>query len=1246
MNNLTKSQRSTLKKNILKYNLPYPTDFRSRKNRDIINTELGKIEYEIESAKIDARKEQLRQASRRYRQKKRETKQIKRWMGNVAIGVKYIRADTYIDKKGNIKDVKDKEIYFYNDDNKDILDLKSSGVSPEYDSKSKNVDNVAKVIIRDMSGNIVENIESHPDYDLGSYMFDIQFDTNSLNLVKKGIEQRDLNKTNGKTLTEYGITRPVKYSLYNIPINISSTKETLHFWIDKKIKEYIEINKLNYAYIVDAKYDILYYKITDIDETIDLSYDDIKMREQYAVMIDGYDWKDTDRGVCVFDYIQSLLGDVKGFKKICNNYDEIERIMRKTPYENLQKDGVSISHIINFCKTYNLPLYILGDFGKSDIIYSYKPITINPNGRTLCFRMSNNHIYPILDKNKIKSIITLKNIRDNITSSYFEEYKKQDNNDDNADEEDNKNIIYTNCTFETLTEIIKTKKIIPRENNIHIKDGQLKSFKIGNDIYIKDEFMPNAKILAELFDIDFKGQSIGGLTTIIYKELYKEDTLPVSSYNPEVLNALLIAKKNRGHHGFMKEYDTNDISLRSIDINKCYRKCLYDPINDFMILDINDVWEDYNNDDDICNGLYIVETEDITLLKGNDVYSGAILKVAKDNNIAFTIKKQLIPKKYISRDKFKLFIDTIMKKFDKYNIHEQIKEKICITKLEDIKQYKSDMKKYNKMIKETKKHIEEEYRDYEKIINKLDHDLYKQTEKLVINSLSGMLGRHQEENIIASINSDIKQILTFISKHNIKDTYIYKLPEVDYYIYGLKNKTIKNETTIPIYLQMLDQSNIMIYNLMKKVESVGGEVVARKIDCVVCRNLPEGFGMLYNEENDSYYNDEGFGNNWGDYRFDNKLPKLYDHEKKIDKTFNFEDWFDYNNIIDSDQYNEIIDLIKDTKGMLIQGRAGTGKSYIIHKITEHYGNDKIIKLAFTNKASLNIAGSTIHKVLGINKNNKISRKMINKIKNYDCIIIDEISMLNKTLWNLIYLLKKSLPDKCFLLFGDYRQITGIEENKNDIIKDYFNHPCVKYICNHNRINLTEVKRYDNELLKLSEDVYENKDVDITKYPLKKNARRNICYFNNTRKKINQYWNKKENVPCSLFIPEDKEDDYTQDMNIYINCPIIARKNNYDECGDILYANSETFNVICFNNTYIYLQNEMNNSLKVEVADFNKNFALNYCSTTHKTQGETITEDFNIYDWYAMDNKLKYTAITRARNINNIGIIAKWCGTEP
>ncbi len=42
------------------------------------------------------------------------------------------------------------------------------------------------------------------------------------------------------------------------------------------------------------------------------------------------------------------------------------------------------------------------------------------------------------------------------------------------------------------------------------------------------------------------------------------------------------------------------------------------------------------------------------------------------------------------------------------------------------------------------------------------------------------------------------------------------------------------------------------------------------------------------------------------------------------------------------------------------------------------------------------------------------------------------------------------------------------------------------------------------------------------------------------------------------------------------------------------------------------------------------FCLNYCSTAYRAQGETITEDFTIYDWDKMSTKCRYTALSRAK----------------
>ena len=49
----------------------------------------------------------------------------------------------------------------------------------------------------------------------------------------------------------------------------------------------------------------------------------------------------------------------------------------------------------------------------------------------------------------------------------------------------------------------------------------------------------------------------------------------------------------------------------------------------------------------------------------------------------------------------------------------------------------------------------------------------------------------------------------------------------------------------------------------------------------------------------------------------------------------------------------------------------------------------------------------------------------------------------------------------------------------------------------------------------------------------------------------------------------------------------------------------------------------------------KYFLINYCSTTHKAQGETITENYTIYDWSFMCEKIKYTAMSRAKNCDQI-----------
>ena len=111
--------------------------------------------------------------------------------------------------------------------------------------------------------------------------------------------------------------------------------------------------------------------------------------------------------------------------------------------------------------------------------------------------------------------------------------------------------------------------------------------------------------------------------------------------------------------------------------------------------------------------------------------------------------------------------------------------------------------------------------------------------------------------------------------------------------------------------------------------------------------------------------------------------------------------------------------------------------------------DQVKKIAPTNKAALNLKGSTIHKFLNMDIEGNVSTKKMNYIKNnVKYIFVDEISMITKELWRRLAFVKQATGIK-FLLIGDDKQLPPVEDDK---VEDYFNHPAVKYLCNNNRNN--------------------------------------------------------------------------------------------------------------------------------------------------------------------------------------------------
>jgi hypothetical protein len=1008
--------------------------------------------------------------------------------------------------------------------------------------------------------------------------------------AKKAREEKKAEKAKAKLRKRYigsitlkmRITYKKKYSnivFRTIPVDIKSTsmKEDLNDIVNQYLEDVNDESPVDKVELLNRTDNIkeVNNKIKPLDK--------IRMKQSGVGIYDGYDnqeW-DTNTGRCVFDYIIYRYGNIKGFKKICN-YQSLCEIFYDIDEEDagndcneLLKIGVNTNEIMRLCKKVGVPMYAVDEI--ENTFSQFIPKNANRKAPALIYRLSNTHFYPINDTNKIKSIVKITSMINNVNSDMIENYKPKPKKEDDKANDDIKdkleNVVFVDNIGTKLLEMLNDGKI---PDKLKLNDKQLVSFYIGKIKYISNKDINIIKELCANMKIDYNGQGIGTLLIDIIKEATGKDKLPKSSFNPYVSKTLDTAVKARARIGIIddnyKTYEKSD--LMAWDINKCYSACMYDPSEDWIRLDFNDTWEDY--DGNLRLGLYYLKTDDTTLFKKSGYYSTCIIKKAICEGIEFEITKQLIPSHTNRIDMLTTIIDVIMK-----------------------------------------------YSNGNNAIS-----------KTIINLMSGMLGQssiHTSKNI--KINNDIDQIFNFLNKYyELEDGIMMnKIEDTPYYMYGFNKEIILNENNRPMYIQVLDLSNIKRYDMAK---AMGGKVVAYKVDCVVVAGG--------NKETKC-------DTEWGGYTSCD-IPNITRKEKIdvvdfiCDKEWNDNKHLKLN---DSDKWQDIHNLLIKNKGLLLQASAGNGKTYTAKMIASKLG-DRVKIIAPTNKAALNIGGSTIHRFLEMNEEGYIK---LNKIKfiddKYDVIIIDEISMISKELWRRLCLLKQELPHLIFLLLGDEKQIPPVEE---ETIQDYFNHPAVKYLCNYNKNILNVRKRYDETLYNLLEDV-DNIDIyDKVAYP-PLTTTRNICYFNKTRIRVNKMWNDKLRSVNDLFIPkytndknaDDEHAKQSQDMYIYIGLPVIAMRTKFDKAEGLLFANSETFEVCIIGDDYISMYNERpddngNKELYVyncPIEDFNKYFLMNYCSTTHKCQGETITENFAIYDWNAMDTKLRYTALSRGKKVEQV-----------
>lgn len=372
---------------------------------------------------------------------------------------------------------------------------------------------------------------------------------------------------------------------------------------------------------------------------------------------------------------------------------------------------------------------------------------------------------------------------------------------------------------------------------------------------------------------------------------------------------------------------------------------------------------------------------------------------------------------------------------------------------------------------------------------------------------------------------------------------------------------------------------------------------------------------------------------------------------------------------------EALNIAKTGKHLFLTGSAGTGKSFTLKEIINYLDskNRNYGITALTGCAAVLINGQTIHSFLylGISRNLEDIYKNLCKFKGslvklqkLQTLIIDEISMMDDELFNLINQLLMRIKQSPFLFGGVQLILVGDFHQLPPINGDYCFNTDVWNKLDISTVVLTELIRQkdDNKLQSILEEIrngcisdetfetlkllkdtkFENRDIKPTRlYPININVDKiNNREFQKLVKKNNN-----ETVEYKAFSNKgDKTDGF--DVNLTIGTQIMVIRN--------ISIENKLFNgtrgiVISLNEKSVGIQDIHNNIHTIEYYnDINQNDKLRYISfmplklayamSIHKSQGASIDYlELDLGDDIFISGQL-YTALSRATNINNIRVI--------
>lgn len=390
-----------------------------------------------------------------------------------------------------------------------------------------------------------------------------------------------------------------------------------------------------------------------------------------------------------------------------------------------------------------------------------------------------------------------------------------------------------------------------------------------------------------------------------------------------------------------------------------------------------------------------------------------------------------------------------------------------------------------------------------------------------------------------------------------------------------------------------------------------------------------------------------------------------------------------------------IDKLTHHKNVFLTGGAGVGKTTITREIIEAFESDakKVAKLGSTGMAATLIGGQTLHSFfdLGIasdaeelEKNGKfeIKKKIKKLIASMSLIVIDEISMVSDSLFDMISLrLNQAEFSGSLLVVGDFLQLPPVVRFGGEV-KFAFESDSWES-AEFEKIELTHIYRTDDasfiELLHhirfgfVDESIHNQLNSFIKPLP---NDLSQFTFLFGKNNSANHH-NKMQLafIESELFVKEaqiikhnksTKENEIERFMNdariereleLKIGAPVLFTRNSWN------YFNGERGVVVNVDEQYVYVQKSDAKVVKLESVSQSKAvwkeksvkgnkelveeelfsiyqfpIKLAFAITIHKSQGMSI-EDLIIETNEIFAPSQFYVALSRSSNPQNLNLIA-------